>query len=319
MVQRTYSVSVPGSMMLMGEHGVLRGKAAIVCAIDKRINIRLTPNATNYIHISDTNLGKLKLSLNEIQTVKPFSFVLSAILHFKNKIKTGFDLDIDAEFSSELGLGSSAAVTAGTIAVLGEWLLGKKLTNKKIFLLARKVILQVQSVGSCADLAASVFGGVLAYQSKPLKVTQLPLIENLTAVYCGYKTPTSDVIKLVNAASLNQPKLYTGIFTAMHICVLSAIDAIKSGDLSALGKLCLQHQGLQYALGVSDQLLDNLVRELAACKGIYGAKISGSGLGDCIIGIGKISEQVFPIDANQQNIGVVQIAISVDPEGLCYA
>ena len=48
------------------------------------------------------------------------------------------------------------------------------------------------------------------------------------------------------------------------------------------------HQGLMQALGVSDQKLNNLLNQLGQYPGIMGAKISGAGLGDCIVGIGQV-------------------------------
>ena len=43
--------SAPGSLMLMGEHAVLHGKKALVCAIDQRISVSLTPREDARISI----------------------------------------------------------------------------------------------------------------------------------------------------------------------------------------------------------------------------------------------------------------------------
>lgn len=321
MVPKLYSASAPGSLMLMGEHAVLARKFALVCAINKRITITLTPDASasNKIIICDQNLGTLTQNIDDLSIVAPFQFVISAILLFKSKIKTGFTLEIKPEFSSVLGLGSSAAVTVATIAVLGEWLYGRALEEKKIFKIAKVAILKVQGIGSGADIAASVYGGVLGYRTSPLKFIPLSNIPELTVVYCGYKKPTKEVIAVVTAAKKLQPKVYKSIFNAMHICVKQAIRAFKTSDWSSLGTLFSQHQGLQYALGVSDNTLDTLVRQLNEQPQIYGAKISGSGLGDCVIGLGALDTNIFPVDQSQQQQGIIQIAVTIDPKGIVYA
>src|SRR5690348_10870442 len=162
MAHAYYKVSVPGSLMLMGEHAVLQGKQAIVCAIDQRLTMELIPTAGDTITITDSRLGTLAQRIQDLQVQAPFKFVLQAILLFKDDLHTGFTLNINSDFSSTIGFGSSAAVTVATIAVLGQWL-KKELSNAQILSLAHAVILQLQGVGSGADIAASIHGGVIAY------------------------------------------------------------------------------------------------------------------------------------------------------------
>ncbi len=315
----SFSASAPGSLMLMGEHAVLERKTALVCAVDKRICITLRPNdVSQEIRIIDAKLGTLSINLSDLRIQDPFKFVLSAIMLFKSEIKTGFTLSITAEFSNKIGLGSSAAVTAATVAVLAAWLHARPIENMDIFKLARRAVLTVQGVGSGADLAASIFGGVIAYNASSEKIIPLPMIPALSAIYCGYKTPTPEVIAIVKRAQQQQPKLFADIFADMHICVLQAITAIEKSEWPQLGALFKHHQLLQAALGTSSALIDTLIAHLEARPEILGAKISGSGLGDCVIGLGKLADNVFPIDDAQQALGVQQLAISIAAQGLEY-
>ena len=299
--------------MLLGEHAVLAGKQAVVCAVNKRLHMQLIPNASSQIVVRDARLGEVRQDLNELEVVAPFKFVFQAIASFKAKLPSGFTLNINSEFSSVLGLGSSAAVTVATIAVIGQWLYNKPFSNAQIFTLAKQVMLAIQHYGSGADLAASIYGGVLAYRINPYRYYKLPQLTTLTAVYCGYKTPTPEVIALVNKAQQLQPAHYEKIFTAMHACTVRAIHAIKSTNWQKLGKLLLQHHELQRALGVSDALLDFLVQELALQPEILGAKISGSGLGDCVIGLGELPKEIFSTIN-----GIQQFVIKIEPDGLVY-
>lgn len=310
---KLYRVSVPGSMMLFGEHAVLNGKQAVVAAVNKRLNVQLIPNNNKSITITDTRLGTITQPISAIEICEPFKFVLAAIQAFQNKLISGFTLQINSEFSSVLGLGSSAAVTVATIAVIGQWLHSAPLTAAQVFTLSKQVMLQVQGFGSGADLAASIYGGVLGYKIKPYKYCKLPFDATLTAIYCGYKTPTPQVIKLVNEAKQQQPDRYKQIFSKMHICSLRAIQALRRGDRQQLGKLFLLHHTLQQELGVSDSLLDFIVQQLSAQSEISGAKISGSGLGDCVIGLGELSSEIFSTIA-----GIQQFVIQIEPKGLVY-
>ena len=58
-------------------------------------------------------------------------------------------------------MGSSAAVTVGTVCVLEQWL--SKSYPKKIdlFRLSKKIVLKVQGKASGADVAASIYSGII--------------------------------------------------------------------------------------------------------------------------------------------------------------
>lgn len=327
MALELYKVSVPGSLMLMGEHAVLQGKQALVCAVNQRLEMQLTPSATKQVVISDTRLGTLTQNLSALQVQDPFKFVLKAILEFKQQIPSGFTLNISSEFSSVIGFGSSAAVTVATIAVLGKWL-NIPLSQGRVFELARKVILELQGAGSGADVAASVYGGVLAYEIYKTNDCTGPtgaatgrtrslvqsLFPTLTAIYCGYKVPTPEVIMILKKSYQEQPERFDIIFQAMHDCVLQATVAIQQADWLLLGSLFSQHHKLQAELGTSDNVLDKLAQLLENHPQIHGAKISGAGLGDCVIGLGSVSEQL--VSAND---GMQQFQVNIDQQGLTYA
>lgn len=300
--------------MLLGEHAVLAGKQAVVAAVDKRLHMELVPVSSDIITITDTRLGIMTQNINELQILAPYKFVCCAILEFKSLIKTGFNLNINSEFSSVIGLGSSAAVTVATVAILSKWLHPTAYTLDQIFTIAKRVMLKVQGSGSGADLAASIFGGVINYTMQPCVYNSLPMIPNLTAVYCGYKKPTTEVIQLVTAAAQQEPELFAEIFDEMNNIVQQAKIAIQQQNWYELGILFNKHHALQMRLGVSDTLLNALVDKLIDQDTIYGAKISGSGLGDCVIGLGELQQQIFA-----QQDGIVQFLVKIDHQGLIYA
>lgn len=306
MASELYKVSTPGSLMLLGEHAVLHGKQAMVSAIDKRLHIELQPNSSKFILITDTRLGTLRVNIDDLTVQAPFTHVLQAILLFKSELQYGFNLNINSEFPSTLGLGSSAAVTVATIAVLCAWL--KPCSNDQIFALAQ----QCNAGGSGADLAASIYGGTLQYSIQDQVMQRLVGLPPLTAVYSGYKTPTKEVLKIIDARRFKSPDIYAKIFAAMQECVTQGLTALSQHDWPALGQVFLQQHYLQGALGTSNCLLDSIVHTLIEKAEIYGAKISGAGLGDCVIGLGKLNDPVANIH------GQTPMTIMACDRGLVY-
>ena len=316
MEQKLYKASAPGSIMLLGEHAVLRYNEAIVCAIDQRISVTVEPQNNMQLIINSEGFQELITTIDNIRIQSPYEYVLAALLYFKQQLTTGLKIKIISSFSAAIGFGSSAAVTVAMVAVIEKYLY-LSLTKQEIFNIAKQIMLNVQGNGSGADLAASVYGGVIHYTNEPFAVAALPIIDNITAVYSGAKLATKKVLDIVEQENAKVPKLYDNIFQGITLCVQQAIVAIKNKDWTMLGKLFSIHQGFMASLGVSSFILEELIWQLKEA-GCLGAKISGSGLGDCVIGLGQLSENYFPINNRQDKLGVKQFPIKVALEGAAF-
>lgn len=302
-----YKIKVPGSLMLFGEHAVLHGSLAIVYAVKRYITVTLTPRLDEFINIKSNLLGNFRLKITNFKIQAPWELVLTAIASQLKKLPNGFNLIIESDFSAQIGLGSSAAVVVAIIKVLKQWLEGHDKNAIAVVKAARKVIRAVQGVGSGADVAASVFGGVISYQMQPLAINRLLSELPLVAVYSGNKVPTKKVIQKVNLIQAQHTKIFKSIFAAIDNCTRSALIAIHNKDWQKLGQLMNIHQGLQDAIGVNNSILSELIFSLRQNPNIYGAKISGSGLGDCVIGLGTLPTNYFPQNTRQKRLGVKQL------------
>ncbi len=278
--------SAPGKLMLMGEHAVLDGYHCLVAAVNRRITVTLTPRTDRGIRI-ESQLGQVETSLDSLAIELPFTFVLQAIKNIAPS--TGFDITVDSEFDDQLGLGSSAAVTVATTTAL------LPLADpRRVFDLAYRTILDVQGAGSGADVAASVWGGVLAYRCDPFECRKLKHVPPIIAVYSGGKEKTVDVIALVRDKIRRDPELGDDLFGAIDRTVRNATTVIERADWTAFGEMMNVNQGLMDALGVNNKQLSLIVYNLRNDPGIFGSKISGSGLGDCVIGLGRIESPDCP-------------------------
>lgn len=297
--------------MLFGEHAVLLGKTALVGAIDKYITITLIPRGDDIVHIKSSTLGEYKIELSKLKVEDNFKFVLTVIERNKAYFKCGFDLLIESGFSHTVGFGSSAAVTVATLAVLKYFVHGKMPDKLSLFYEAMAVVQSVQKMGSGADIAASIFGGILVYRRTPflnLFIEKLPNLIPLTISYSGVKVPTTTVVKQVKNLYSKHLKVFDHIYEAMNQCALDAISAINNQEWQNLGEIMNIHQGLQDAIGVSNARLSELIFALRNRKEIKGAKISGAGLGDCVIGLGEVSDLGFEhIDASLVSKGLEYI------------
>lgn len=291
--------------MLMGEHAVLRGHPAIVCAISKRMKIALTPCEDKTIRLHSA-LGEHQTTLDELAPNESFRFVLGAIRACREGLEQGFELDIRSEMSHQMGLGSSAAVTVATLAALAG-AQGKEPEPGCLMECGTQIIRKVQGgVGSGADVAASTYGGCLRFFAETQEVVKLSTTPQLTVLYSGSKTPTPEVVAIVEENRKQQPELFVELDGLIGKVVQRAFEAASRSDWETMGELMNINQGLMDALGVNNAKLAELVYALRADPNIHGSKISGSGLGDCLVGLGK---------SMRRDWGVPSLAVQVDPVG----
>lgn len=263
--------------MLLGEHAVLHGRRALVCAINRRITVSLSQLKTPDIRIVSA-LGTYEAPLGALTDHPDFRFVLDAVRQYP--LRRGVELKIESEFSSDIGFGSSAAVTVATHAALS----GKITDRMEIFKRSLATIHRVQGRGSGADVAASVFGGVVAYRAEPLEIVPLKQSFPLTAVYSGSKMKTADVIRYLEERRALNVEYFGRIFDRMDTSVGEVIE-----DFSRLGRMLILNQKLMEEMGLCNAALAEIIAGFRDAG--TPAKISGSGLGDCAIGLGS-----FPAD-----------------------
>jgi len=149
---------------------------------------------------------------------------------------------------------------------------------------------------------------MVAYRAIPLEIAPLPgRTFPISAAYCGYKTPTAEVIARVEQARKRQPELFDQLFKMIDACSIAGHQAVVRSDWVALGEIMNIHNGLHEALGVGDRECAARVQAFRSTPGILGAKISGSGLGDCVIGLGTVNESIFPYPL---------IPVEIEPTGV---
>ncbi|NMB84156.1 mevalonate kinase [Candidatus Roizmanbacteria bacterium] len=296
-------VSAPGKLMIMGEHAVVYGHPCLVTAVDKRL----------YVEMELSNQLK-----DEIITpqVKESRFVLETIAYFKQKfnIKNNVRIVTKGDFSHQVGLGSSSAVTVATFKAMS-LLFNLNLSPKEIFEMSYRVTLLIQGVGSGFDIAAATFGNTLYFvrggkETENLPVKELPLIVG----YSGVKADTPFYIRKVAEDFKNRRGDMERVFADIHRLVVDAKRAFFDDDLREAGILMTKNHALLKELGVSTDKLDRMV-SAAVKAGAYGAKLSGAGGGDCMIALVNRLNREKVIEAIDK-VGGEIINVNVNVEGV---
>ncbi|MEM6726922.1 MAG: hypothetical protein AAF618_00355 [Pseudomonadota bacterium] len=286
----TIRASAPGSIMVMGEHAVLAGHPAIVAAVNERVEVTLTRAPAGCVEIASA-IGSFSDELGALKAEGPLRFVLAAIMALEPS--DGLHLDIRSDINPTLGFGSSAAVTIAVLGALAQDL-GR---NVDLHGTALAIIRDLQGRGSGADLAASLHGGMVRYAlgQEPEALTRPP---PLALRHVGYKTPTGEV--LARVAETWAGRDLDALYGRMGAVAAQAVADARAEDWESFAARMTLYQGLMEDLGVSDPALEALVREGA--RSAMAAKISGSGLGDCVLALGAVPEGWMPVQIAGQGL-----------------
>ncbi len=267
---RQCSISIPGKLMLLGEHAVVYGFPCIVSSVNKYLEVCA----------EKINSGKDEFITPQ---VSDHLFLLSALNIFRHKFSLKETVKITTKSNlGNFGLGSSSAVTVGVINSLSK-LFDITLTKKELFSLSYKAVLKAQKRASGFDVACAIYKGTIYFDGKtkeimPLDNKVLPLIVS----YCGQKGKTVEMVEKVAKLKSEKPKLVGRIFLSINSLVKQAVPTINIRNWRNLGQLMTQNHKQLIKLGVSTKMLDKMV-ETSVNAGAYGAKLSGAGGGDCII------------------------------------
>ncbi len=315
--------------MLLGEHAVVYGRPCIVTAVGQRMKatVELTDEPVFSLNAPDvavTNYQKPMDQLGVGDIPKGAKFVEIAVKNFaeKHSIRGGFNVTTVSEFSSQFGFGSSSASTVCVVKALSE-LTDVKLDNKQglrsddlkaIFDLAYKTVLDIQGKGSGFDVAAAVYGGTLYFviggkTIEPLKIDSLPLIVG----YSGIKADTVTLVNQVLEKAKKYPEVIENIYDNIGKLVEQAKPALLSKDLQSFGELMNINEGYLSALGVEGKKLADMIYG-ARDGGAYGAKLSGGGIGDCMIALAP-EDKVNSVKEGITAAGGQVIEVSANVEG----
>ena len=304
-MKKTITISAPGKLMLFGEHAVVYGKPCIVTSVNQRLSVKTSKFNEPILNLNapDVEINNYSKPLSDLgngEIPKGAKFVEFAVLNFLEKNKSvipairqlaeGIQLETVAQFKSTFGFGSSSASAVCTIKALAE-LFEIKLTEKEIFDLAYKTVLDVQGLGSGFDLAAAIYGGTLYFITggttiQPLTINHLPLIVG----YTGVKADTATIVREVKARFEKYTELLKNIYDGIAMIVEEAKIALEKNDLEKVGQLMNLNQGYLETLGVSSEKLSAMIYA-ARNAGAYGAKLSGAGGGDCMIALAPSSKR----------------------------
>lgn len=350
--------TAPGKLYLAGEYAVVEaGYPAVILAVNQYLFVQLQPAESGVIYSSQqpdlevawsrqdqrictASPNPYQLIISSMQVVEDYLSGLGVTIDTLYRLDIRSDLD-DEQSGTKYGLGSSGAVTVAVIkAVLSYY--QQELAPLLVYKLAVLSQLRIAMSGSFGDLAASSFGGVIAYHSvdrnwlqtalksssilemveqdwKGLAIQTLDLPDGLDLLvgWTGSAASTDQLVASMQG-QLNQEEkeaTYRHFLQVNRTCLEKLIRACQANDRLAVREAIVtnrkQLQDFAAGMGmvIETPQLSRLC-QLAEAEGAV-AKSSGAGGGDCGICLVESPAQKERIAQAWAESGIVPLPLSI--------
>jgi mevalonate kinase len=275
--------SSPAKVILFGEHFVVYGVKAILCAIDKRITVTAETIKENKISIK-SNIGNLELEPNkEISQInsplKPFYYLANMLI--KNQ-KTGIQINVESDIPLGVGLGSSSACCVAGAAAISR--LFKQTSKEEILELAIEAEKTIYENTSGADCTVCTYGGIMEYDKKNgfKKIESEPNF-HLVIANSNIKHSTKSVVESVNQFKQKDENAFSTLCDKESKLIQDVLELLKGNNIKEVGERISKNQEYLEAIGISNDKLRNMI-QIGQSKS-FGAKITGAGGGGCIFAL----------------------------------
>lgn len=283
-------------IILIGEHAVVYQKKAIVCPVfDANVQVQLTPHDQYFIE-SDFYNGLLIDAPTSFESIK--NLIEALITTFNvNPVK----INIHNHIPVAAGMGASAAI-AGAIAQAFFQYHQETLSEQTLVEWIQRSETIAHGNPSGIDMYGVLSNHALIFQ-RNIEVSPLTFHMDgyLLITFSNEHGSTKEAVTRVSQYVAHNKH----VLEDMEISILKAIKAIQHKHIDILGHELNTYQNYLKQIDVSTPRIDAMVRD-ALSFGAVGAKLSGGGLGGCMIALFKNIAKLHQLQEHYKRQGYHQ-------------
>lgn len=273
-------------VILLGEHAVVYGKPAIAFPVHSlSLDASAQLDGEGWCVQTPFHQGHVRPEAEPTDELERLLSVtaLRNTLEFLGERPSGISVTVQGFIPPARGLGSSAAV-AGAIAQAVAGAFEHELSPQELFDLIQSVERVAHGTPSGLDAYATTETVPVWFEqgaAHPLRLTGWP---RLLIADTGVTGRTSEAVGRVRERLEHNPQRIGDLIDEASELTHGAERDLHDGDHGALGQKMNRNHGILRELGVSSPELDSLV-ESARRAGALGAKLTGGGMGGCMIAL----------------------------------
>lgn len=356
------NVTVPGKLFIAGEYAVLEeNRRAVVTAVDRYMKGTIEASSQYVLSLPQAGFPHIRFDIRGDAVIfeKPdekLNFIHDALLLFHRFLREHgiearpFQLTVTSELDhpsgKKLGLGSSAAIVVTAITALLNFYKGENIRPEKelIYKLSAISHYLTQGNGSCADIAASTYGGWLSYTMfRPdwlldrlregtdisdlaeacwpgLSIEQItpPTGLNFIAGWTKEAASTAPMVERVQKLRTTNRPVYRDFLDRSGQAVAALIDSFHRSDLEGAIKSLRDNRNALKELGeyAGVEIETPALKKLITAANRYGSgKSSGAGGGDCGIAFVRNEADIELLKKDWRKQDILPLPVQVSTAG----
>lgn len=355
MADQALEVKVPGKLFIAGEYAILeKDQHAVVIAVDRYMYGIIQPSDINQLSLPQLGYeqvyweesgGDIVFSVpsEKLTFIKESIILVNQLLKESQIQQRAFSLKVTSQLDDgkgkKYGLGSSAAITVTVIISLLHFY-NMRPEMMTIYKLAAIAHYRAQGNGSCADIAASTYGGWLQYSmfrpewlrneiKQGTKLVELlnldwpglhiqsltpPADLNLAVGWTKNAASTAPMVKSIQSLKDKNDAVFSQFLNKSKQAVSNLVDSFIQKDCNQAIVCLAENREALHALSelATVEIETPELKTLIEIANKYGSgKSSGAGGGDCGIAFVKNRENVDQLKQEWKNKEIFPLEINV--------
>lgn len=269
-------------VIFLGEHSAVYQKPAIVFPLPQiEVQVKIKPIQSNESEIDSKYfngpLSKLPASMTGV------SHLIGRLNAILNPEQTNFTIQITSEIPLGRGMGSSAAISAALIRAYFAYF-GKLLDKQDLDNLINIEESITHGNPSGIDAKTVISDQPILFENGHFTQISFNAIGFIIIADTGISSNTKIAVDEVHNRLNCHPELVKQEIDQLGNLTEQVKFTLNNNDIKKTGQLMNNAQMILSNLGVSSSELDHLI-SVAKANGALGAKLTGSGMGGCIIAL----------------------------------
>nr|WP_280344792.1 mevalonate kinase [Nocardia abscessus] len=307
-----------GKAILLGEHTVVHGTPAIAFPLPT-----LQVHAVAYPGEAGDSSAARRSAVTDRKTLRnnSYQFITGEGLPAANPVsgprvaveealrRWGLsgeivEVAVDSEIPQARGLGSSAADAAAAVRAVAD-LYGRTVDPDSLYEFVQCGEQFAHGRASGVDARAALADGPIRFHAGTARPLDVGLDAALVIADTGMPSGTQRAVAEVRGRLERDHESIGQLLERATELVESAHADLAAGRAEPLGRTLLYFQDLLDELGVGDPRIDTLVTA-ALDAGAFGAKLTGAGLGGCVLALTEPGRGASTVSAALRRAGAVQ-------------